>query len=103
MVSHARLFSFVGARIILACRDITKAERAAADIQSFSNNKNIYVRILDLSSLNSVKNFCDEFKAKEGRLDILINNAGNVGKVNGKCFLKFVGITFFFRNFYIFL
>jgi NAD(P)-dependent dehydrogenase (short-subunit alcohol dehydrogenase family) len=31
---------------------------------------------LDLSSLSSVRNFCQEIYAEESRLDILINNAG---------------------------
>lgn len=34
------------------------------------------VRILDLSSVASVRKFVVETKAMEGRLDILVNNAG---------------------------
>lgn len=31
---------------------------------------------MDLSSLNSVRNFVTQFKSEESKLDILINNAG---------------------------
>ena len=34
---------------------------------------------LDISSLSSVRKFCDEILKEETRLDILINNAGIAG------------------------
>ncbi|XP_076864993.1 retinol-DH_like_SDR_c domain-containing protein isoform X2 [Brachyhypopomus gauderio] len=65
-----------GARVVMACRDLTKAENAAAEIQRSTGNVNVVVRHLDLASLYSVRQFAHEFIATEGRLDILINNAG---------------------------
>lgn len=72
------MFTYVwtGARVILACRDITRAERAAEDIRKSTGNGNVVVYKLDLASLKSVRKCADEVKTKEKRLDILINNAG---------------------------
>ncbi|XP_060558277.1 retinol dehydrogenase 12-like isoform X2 [Ruditapes philippinarum] len=65
-----------GARVLLACRDITKAERAAEDIRKSTGNKDVVVYILDLCSLKSVRQCADDVIKKEARLDVLINNAG---------------------------
>uniref|UniRef100_A0A4W4G0H2 Uncharacterized protein n=1 Tax=Electrophorus electricus TaxID=8005 RepID=A0A4W4G0H2_ELEEL len=65
-----------GARVVMACRDFIKAEKAAAEIQRSTGNVNVVVRQLDLASLISVRKFVHEFITTEDRLDILINNAG---------------------------
>ena len=65
-----------GARVILACRDLTKAERAADAIRKSTGNDNVLVRVIDLASLTSVRKFCDSVLKSESRLDLLINNAG---------------------------
>lgn len=41
-----------------------------------SNNSNIVVRKLDLSSLQSVREFAQQINQEETRLDVLIHNAG---------------------------
>ncbi len=61
---------------MMACRDLSKAEKAAAEIRRSTGNGNIVVRHLNLSSLLSVRQFVHEYTASEDRLDILINNAG---------------------------
>lgn len=61
---------------MMACRDLSKAEKAAAEIRRSTGNGNIVVRHLNLSSLLSVREFVYEYTASEDRLDILINNAG---------------------------
>ncbi|KAM3625973.1 uncharacterized protein V6R79_020689 [Siganus canaliculatus] len=65
-----------GARVILACRDMTKAHMAADEIRRKSGNGNVVVKKLDLGSLQSVRDLAKEVNQKEARLDILINNAG---------------------------
>lgn len=65
-----------GARVILACRDMTKARIAADEIRQRSGNGNVVVKKLDLESLQSVRDLVKEVEEKEERLDILINNAG---------------------------
>ncbi|KAK5873406.1 hypothetical protein PBY51_018449 [Eleginops maclovinus] len=65
-----------GARVVMACRDLTRAESAAEEIRQETGNGNVVIRHLDLSSLYSVRQFTKEFLQTEDRLDVLINNAG---------------------------
>lgn len=65
-----------GARVILACRDMTRANSAAEDIRKRSGNGNVVVKQLDLASLQSVRSLANDVLQNEDRLDILINNAG---------------------------
>lgn len=65
-----------GARVILACRDMDRANKAAAEVRKRSGNGNVIVKKLDLASLQSVRTFAKDILANEERLDILINNAG---------------------------
>lgn len=65
-----------GARVILACRDMTRANQAAEGIRRRSGNGNVIVKKLDLASLQSVRQLAKEILESEERLDILINNAG---------------------------
>jgi retinol dehydrogenase 14 len=46
------------------------------EIAHESGNQNIVCMKLDLSSMQSVREFAREFNAKESRLDVLIHNAG---------------------------
>jgi NAD(P)-dependent dehydrogenase (short-subunit alcohol dehydrogenase family) len=64
----ARELARHGARVVLAVRDTTKGEAAAASIPGTAE-----VRRLDLADLASVREFAG---AWEGDLDVLVNNAG---------------------------
>ena len=64
------------ARVILACRSIDKGQQAADEIRSKVKEAEVVVKILDLSSLESVRKFASEILQEEARLDVLINNAG---------------------------
>ncbi|MFL5836919.1 MAG: oxidoreductase [Solirubrobacteraceae bacterium] len=57
-----------GARVVLAVRDTTKGEAAAAAMPG-----NTEVRRLDLASLESIRAFASDW---QGELSLLINNAG---------------------------
>ncbi|KAM4580238.1 retinol dehydrogenase 13 [Odontesthes bonariensis] len=65
-----------GARVVMACRDLTRAKQAAEDIRRSTGNGNVVIRHLDLASVYSVTQFAKDFLESEDRLDILINNAG---------------------------
>ncbi|XP_023186061.1 retinol dehydrogenase 13-like isoform X2 [Xiphophorus maculatus] len=60
----------------MACRDLSRAERAADEIRQFTGNGNVVIRHLDLASVYSVSQFAKDFLDSEDRLDILVNNAG---------------------------
>ncbi|CAN7996250.1 unnamed protein product [Ixodes hexagonus] len=63
------------ARVIIACRNVNKAQEAADEIFR-ETQQTVVVRHLDLSSLRSLRNFAREIVFTEQRLDVLINNAG---------------------------
>ena len=65
-----------GAIIVMACRDMRKGEKALEKAKAESSSKDILLMHLDLSSLDSVRNFAKEFLSKYSKLNILINNAG---------------------------
>uniref|UniRef100_A0A3B4A7X4 Dehydrogenase/reductase (SDR family) member 13a, duplicate 3 n=1 Tax=Periophthalmus magnuspinnatus TaxID=409849 RepID=A0A3B4A7X4_9GOBI len=72
-----------GARVILACRSRGRADAAVYDIRRESGNQQVLFMALDLSSLQSVRDFVQTFLKTEPRLDFLINNAG-VGHKQGR-------------------
>ena len=63
-------------RVILACRNIDKASEAKDEITKETDNQNILPMTIDTSSLTSVRNFVEEFKKLDIKLDVLICNAG---------------------------
>ncbi|PSN56614.1 hypothetical protein C0J52_11283 [Blattella germanica] len=70
-----------GGRVVMACRDMRKAEEAADDIRKQTNGlqgvgEMVLVK-LDLSSLKSVEECAMRILQTEDRINILVNNAGN--------------------------
>lgn len=81
VVSSLNKYCFSGAKVILACRNTTKAEQAVQEIKTdYKKLKNnvgeLIVVELDLSSFKSVRKFCDEILKNEQRINLLVNNAG---------------------------
>uniref|UniRef100_A0A5B7AUI6 Short-chain dehydrogenase TIC 32, chloroplastic-like n=1 Tax=Davidia involucrata TaxID=16924 RepID=A0A5B7AUI6_DAVIN len=72
----ARVLAKRGARLVLPARSLKAAEDAKARIVSEFPESEILVMPLDLSSLNSVRNFVGEFDSLNLPLNLLINNAG---------------------------
>ncbi len=70
-------FAKRGAHVILACRDMKRAQNAAEKIISESKNTKVEIEILDCASFKSVREFCARINKRLTRLDILVNNAGN--------------------------
>ena len=84
-----------GARVLLACRDITKAERTADEIRKTTGNSDVDVYVLDLASLKSVRQCAGEIIKKEPKINILINNAGTCNYIVRQCFtIHFLSVYF---------
>ncbi|KAM3861294.1 retinol dehydrogenase 14b [Diretmus argenteus] len=66
------------ARVIMACRDPRSAEEAARDMKTRAGPEQgeVVIKHLDLASLRSVRDFCEEISKEESKIDVLINNAG---------------------------
>lgn len=68
-----------GAKVIMACRNLQKAENAKNEILNKVPDADLMVMELDLNSLLSVRKFAASFSEKFDRLDLLIENAGIMG------------------------
>ena len=66
----------VGVKVIMACRDLSKAENAKQKILQSIPEAQLELMEIDLASLSSVRSFAKDYKAKFDKLDILVNNAG---------------------------
>ena len=65
-----------GARVVLACRDVTKTMVVMATIRRAVPAADVHFLLLDLASLDSVRACADAFMARFGHLNVLVNNAG---------------------------
>ena len=71
-------------RIILACRNPTKAEGAVRKIKEETGNDNILSMRLDTASLASVRKFAAEYEKQDvGKIYALLLNAGINGMHTG--------------------
>ena len=80
----------LGAEVVLAARNIQKANDVAVEIARRTASTNAVVMEIDTSSLDSIRKFAREFRNKYDRLDVLLNNAAvsrgalpRVNSVNG--------------------
>lgn len=71
----ARVLAARGARVLLGCREQTRALDAIARIKRITPNADLVWLPLDLGDLDSVR-AAAEIATKEPRIDALINNAG---------------------------
>ncbi|TKS87880.1 Retinol dehydrogenase 12 [Collichthys lucidus] len=65
-----------GARIVMACRDLERAEEARTEVLEDTGNENVVIRKLDLSDTKSIRAFAELINKEEKQVNILINNAG---------------------------
>jgi len=65
----ARQLASQKATVIMACRSPERGQAAAEDVGG------VFLAPMDLSSLQSVRDFVKAFQEKYTRLDVLINNA----------------------------
>ena len=74
----ARRLAKQGKPLLLASRDIAKAERFADKLRTETRNKDIQCLQLDLSSFDLVNDFVVRLKALDRPVYALVNNAGTL-------------------------
>jgi NAD(P)-dependent dehydrogenase (short-subunit alcohol dehydrogenase family) len=72
----AKLLASKGATIVMACRNLDKAQQAQAQIKAEVPRADLRAIRLDLASLASVRECAAELNNTLDRMDVLINNAG---------------------------
>ena len=72
----AKALARKGAHVVMACRNMEKAEAARDKILEEFPDVSLEIIKLDLSDLSSVKEFVNDFKSKHNSLNMLCNNAG---------------------------
>ena len=65
-----------GAHVVMGCRDLTRGEKARAEVLAKAPEATVELRRLDLASLASIREFADGLHADFPNLDLLVNNAG---------------------------
>lgn len=72
----AKALAVKGASVVMACRNLEKADIAASEIRMGTKDARLDIIPLDLADLSSVRQFAETFKSRYEKLDLLINNAG---------------------------
>ncbi len=68
--------SKTGMKVVMACRNTDKGNKARMAILKEVPDANLELMPLDLSKLDDVRMFADDYLKTHDRLDLLINNAG---------------------------
>jgi NAD(P)-dependent dehydrogenase (short-subunit alcohol dehydrogenase family) len=71
----AQKFASEGHTVIMACRNLKKSYPVRDQIAAETGNDRIYLEQVDMSSFESIRNFCSNYREKYKELDILIHNA----------------------------
>lgn len=83
----AKEFYRLGAKVILACRDVKKAEQAVSEITAEVQGDGLgqlIIEELDLASFASIKRCAKSILQKETKIHLLVNNAGVMTCPKGK-------------------
>lgn len=74
-LATAESFIKDGHHVLIACRNLDKAEHAKQHLESFGTGK-VDIILLDLNNLDHVNQVANEIIEKYEKLDVLVNNAG---------------------------
>jgi NAD(P)-dependent dehydrogenase (short-subunit alcohol dehydrogenase family) len=72
----AQQLAALGASVTMVARNPARGQSARDEIIARTGNPNVYLDVVDLSSLAAVRHFATRFLDREKRLDVLVNNAG---------------------------
>ncbi|MBQ3295569.1 MAG: SDR family oxidoreductase [Erysipelotrichaceae bacterium] len=81
-IGIARLYAAEGAKVMVCGRRKEKGEAVVERIKAEGGQAEFHV--LDLTDVDSIKALIDDTAAKYGRIDVLVNNAANVGLPDGR-------------------
>lgn len=73
-IETVRALASAGAKVTMACRDLSKAKDVASELNASLGDDNIDAAELDLGNQASVRAFVERYSANHENLDILINN-----------------------------
>lgn len=65
-----------GAKVLMFCRNLEKAEAAKKELISITGNNKVDIFQVDFESFDSIERACKACMAKYDKIDVLINNAG---------------------------
>ncbi len=71
-VETARALASANAHIIITARDMNKGSQVVEDIKKTTGNNKVEVMEMDLTSLQSVRDFVAHFRARKLPINILI-------------------------------
>jgi WW domain-containing oxidoreductase len=71
-IETARALASTNARIFITARDMVKGAHVVDDLKKTTGNQRIEVMELDLTSLNSVRNFVHRFRQRNMPINVLI-------------------------------
>jgi NAD(P)-dependent dehydrogenase (short-subunit alcohol dehydrogenase family) len=71
----AKKFASAGFNVIMTSRNPKAGEKALKEIIKSTGSDKVELMMLDTSSFDSIKQFCNEYKSKFQKVDVLIHNA----------------------------
>lgn len=71
----ARALARMGATVIITSPGADRADAARAEISAETKSPRVLAMKLDLSMRHSIREFCDVFGERHGKLDVLVHNA----------------------------
>ena len=74
----ARNLAYFGGSVVLACRNRDKGSQTLQELAEDSENDRLTVMQVDMSSLESIRNFVRQVTAGNAPVHVLVNNAGIV-------------------------
>ncbi len=67
-----------GARVVIVGRNPEKTKAVVEELKAQSQNPQVEALLADLSSLEQVRQLARDYRARFGKLDVLVNNAGGM-------------------------
>ena len=94
----AETMLYLGASVILACRNIQRANEARNKLAAEYSESNVSVLLLDLADFSSIDAFVSKIKEQGIDIDVFVNNAGVLhqpGKKTKDGFEMVIGTNYF--------